>query len=190
MEPKSLLSPFGRVGVMRSCLQQGDLMKKILLSLTLSAGLLLSACGSQTSQGTFQSLTIVDNGTVVPEPLRTTLTISADGSIDFLSETVHIDNTVTTVDHWTGDLSQTDLAALTTLITTNSLNTQSDVDLPSGEEACAGASSLDVSLETSTTTNDFSISGTVRCNDTLIPAGVQALLDKTDEFETTYNPVF
>jgi hypothetical protein len=166
-------------------------MKTYSVLLAITALVFASSCGSQSNppQSSFESLTVRDNGAVAPEPVRTTATVTAGGSIRFTSEKVDAGSgdVLQTTESWTSTLSAADLEALNSLIASATVADQDDINLPNGAEGCVGASSLEISFVSQNgVENDFSIAGEVRCREDLIPSGLNAVLDKVDEFETDY----
>lgn len=143
---------------------------------------------NETTDAEFDSLTIVDNGAVIPEPIRTRVVISGYGNVSYYEEQLDSDGNVTdTLDFWDADLSAEDMTTLQDLIAAADLENQSDVTLSDEENACDGGASLDISFNpTDGASNAFTIPGTVRCRASEMPDDLEELLDFVDEIQANY----
>ncbi len=166
-------------------------MRRVLL-LFIMGIIFLSGCSDQppsSKGGSFESLKIVNNGAVYPQPIRSTTTVMSSGSISFKSEKIDLvsETVLETVGSWTNELSATDLEALDNLIVAANLSNQGDVNLPDGVEPCVGGANWDVDyVSKSNVPNSFLISGGILCQPDLIPSDLNSVLKKISEFETTY----
>jgi hypothetical protein len=150
-------------------------------------GIFLCSCDSSNNpfppQGS-RSVTVVDQGAVVPAPIKTTVAVN---SHFIVYSSARLD---TPLVWWSSHISAEDFAHLIAIVDEYDLMNAPDPTLPPGEEGCVGARAMNIIMINGDKQDTLTIPGPLRCPNlaSFWPAGLDSLLEFEGSLVRKYQP--
>jgi hypothetical protein len=131
-----------------------------------------------------ESVSFLDKGAVVPDPVRTLVTIGRD-SISFVAY-----QTGVMIRTWSSSLAPEDFSHLVTIIRENNLTQSPDPVLPRGATGCVGHQGMEIVFTQDEHLETLIISGTLWCSGNRVywPPGLLSLVTFEETLVNKYEP--
>jgi hypothetical protein len=157
------------------------------IGIVLTSGTFLFACDSPNNPLPSQdsrSVSFVDQGAVVPAPVRTVVTVNPD-FIFYASARLD-----TPLVSWFSKILAQDFAHLTAIVEQYNLTKAPDPALPQGQNGCVGSRAMNIVMVNGATQDTLTIPGPMRCANlsSLWPAGLDSLLAFEESLVQRYRP--
>ncbi len=153
----------------------------------LTFGTFLCACDSPNSPlppQDLRSVSFVDQGAVVPAPIRTVVTVNSDF---ILYTSARLDTPLVS---WFSKILAQDFAHLIAIVDQYNLTKAPDPDLPQGQNGCVGSRAMNILMVNGATQDTLTIPGPMRCANlsSFWPAGLDSLLAFEESLVRRYKP--
>ena len=157
------------------------------IGILLTLGTVLFACESSndpTPSQNSRSVTFVDQGAVVPAPVRTVVAVD---SYFIVYSSARLD---TPLVWWSAHISAQDFAQLIAIVDQNNLAKAPDPVLPQGQNGCVGARAMNIIMVSGDSQDTLTIPGPLRCASlaSVWPPGLDSLLGFEKSLVVRYKP--
>ncbi len=152
----------------------------------LTLGTILLACDRSNNPApqNWRSVTFVDQGAVVPAPVRTVVAVD---SYSIVYSSTRLDTPLVS---WFAHISAQDFAHLIAIVDENNLTSAPDPVLPQGQNGCVGARAMNIIMVNGGSKDTLTIPGPMRCAPlaSFWPPGLDSLLAFKESLVTRYKP--